>query len=131
MQLSVSGPDCSASVSVHCVKLECIPVGCVAPASMVISRTSHAVFSGGMGVCLGGVCPCRCLPRGVSAQRGVQTPLDRDRHTQPQTQRQRQTPPVNRMTDRCKDVTFPHFRLRAVIKKTIKIEQIVTGKQLR
>ena len=124
----MSGPDCLASMSVHCVKQECIPVGCVAPASMVISRTSHAVFSGG-GV---GVCPCRCLPRGMSAQRGVQTPLDPEIDTHnPRPRGKRQTPPVNRMTDRCKDITFPHFRLRAVIKKTIKIEQIVTGKQFR
>ena len=32
-----------------------------------------------------------------------------------------QTPPVNRMTDRCKNITFPHLRLRTV--KSLKFLQ--------
>ena len=77
----------------------------------------------------GGVCPGGFLPRGVSAWvvsqesvcpggvsawgvshsggvclRGVVS-----EHAL------RQTPPVNRMTDRCKNITFPQLRLRTVI----------------
>ena len=44
------------------------------------------------GVCPGGVCPGGCLPRG-----GVHLP------------------PVNRITDRCKNITFPQLCLRTVI----------------
>ena len=48
------------------------------------------------GVCLGGVClgRCVCLPRRV--------------YTSPS--------PVNRMTDRCKNITFPQLCLRTVTK---------------
>ena len=40
----------------------------------------------------------------------------------------RQTPPVNRITDSCKNITFPQLRLRAVIKNTFKIQVIMTLK---
>ena len=58
----------------------------------------------------GSVCPDGCLPRGTSAL-GVYTPcpLHAGIH-----------PPMNRITDRCKNITFPQLRLRAV-----KIESIV------
>ena len=64
---------------------ECIPVGCVPSAAG--------------GVCLGGVCPgAECLPGGVSAQGGmvcIPSCTEAD------------IPPVNRMTDRCKNITLP------------------------
>ena len=90
------------------------------------SRMRTARFSGrlgGWGVCLGvstwgGVCPGGegglpeeflrqgCLCRGESVW-GVYTPIAcRDT-----------PPPMNRMTDRCKNITFPQLRLRAVINR--------------
>ena len=64
-------------------KQDCIPVGCVPSAAVAVS-------CGGL--------PGRCLPRGVSAQEGClpwggvcQTPL-------------------NRITDRCKNITLPQLR---------------------
>ena len=89
---------------------ECIPVGCV-PSAVV------AVLEGG--VCLGGCLPRRgvftqgggvypgrgCLPReGVSAQRGGVS-----------AQGAVHLPPVIRIANRCKNITFPQFRLLAVI----------------
>ena len=61
------------------------------------------------GVCPWGVCPgvCVpgvCLPRGGCLPRGVYTPGPRGRHPQP----------VNRITDRCKNITFPQLLLRTV-----------------
>ena len=87
---------------------ECIPVGCVPPASMVMS--TGGVYPGGWGS--GG-----CLPRGVGVQEeclpiwGVHAPswsiaMHAGIHTDP----------VNRMTDRCKNITFPQLRLWAIIK---------------
>ena len=55
----------------------------------------------GEGVCLGGCLPGRCLPRGwVVSAKGACTP-----------------PPVNRITDRCKNITFPQLPLRTVTRK--------------
>ena len=71
------------------LKQECIPVGCVPPTSMVISTRG---VSPQWGVCLwvwGGVCPGVCP--GVYTASGP-----RGRHPQAQ----RQTPRVDRMTDR-------------------------------
>ena len=31
-------------------------------------------------------------------------------------------PPVNRITDRCKNITFPQLRLRTIINKCIRLE---------
>ena len=76
-----------------------------------------------MGVFGWGVYPGRtgCLPRGVSAPEGVcqggggvclgmcehpHCPLHAGTH--------KYTPPVNRITDRCKNITFPQLPLRAV-----------------
>ena len=50
---------------------------------------------------LGGVCP----GGGVSAREGVHPSMHWGRHP----------PPVDRMTDRCKNITFPQLRLRTVI----------------
>ena len=62
------------------------------------------------GMCLGGVfreCVCPEGSRGVHTPRTQRyTPLD------PEAQ-----PPVNRMTDRCKNITFPQLCLRAVIRQ--------------
>ena len=64
---------------------ECIPVGCVPSAAV-------AVYWG-------------CLPgRGVSAG-GVYPSMHWGRHL----------PPMDRTTDRCKNITFPQLRLRTVI----------------
>ena len=87
-------------------KQECIPVGCVPSASVAICGEGMClprgvclpggVFQGG---CLPGGClPGGCLPRGVCipACTGADTPL------------------VDRMTDRRKNITFPQLRLRTV-----------------
>ena len=64
------------------LKQECIPVGCV-PSAM-------AAVSGGVGASRGGASRGGVLPGGVVSQHALrQTP-----------------PPVNRMTDRCKNITF-------------------------
>ena len=82
---------------------ECIPVGCVPPASVAVS---------GVGVHSEGVCPGEgcvqgegcvggCLPR------GVYIPITCwDTHLLPLWREW--------MTDRCKNITFPQLRLRAV-----------------
>ena len=112
------------------VKQECIPVGCVPSAAVAVcwgvcpggclprgntwGMSAQGVSAWG-GVCragwllgdvcweggclLGGVCPGGCLPRGCVSQHA---PLA-------------DTPPVERMTDRCKNITFPQLRLRTVI----------------
>ena len=66
---------------------ECIPVGCIPPARY---RT-------------GGLCPRGSLSRGVSVQVGSCPGGLPDRDL-----------PVNRMTHRCKNITFPQHRFRAV-----------------
>ena len=83
----------------------CIPVGCVPPACLTVSQ--HALCRGGVYVpactgqgCVypsmywaGGVCLLGCLPRGVSAWgQGGCLP---------------DTYPVDRMTDRFKNITLP------------------------
>ena len=73
---------------------ECIPVGCV---------PSAAVAAGAGGMYPSMHWAVGCLPRGVSAQ-GRFCP-DACWYTHPL---------VNRITDRCKNITFPQFRLRTV-----------------
>ena len=51
------------------------------------------------GVCLGGVCPGGVCPGGVSQHALRQTPL-----------------PMDRMTDRCKNITLCKLRLQTVIR---------------
>ena len=72
------------------VKQECIPVGCVLPAAV-------AVRGGGL----------HQSPPTASGTR----PPPRTRHPPGPD-----TPPVNRITDTCKNITFPQPRLRAVIR---------------
>ena len=68
------------TISQHALCRGCLPRGCLL-----------GVYAQGVGVCPGGVVP-----------RGWQTP--------PSPQDQRQTPsPVNRMTDRCKNITLPQL----------------------
>ena len=85
------------------ISQECIPVGCVPSATVA--------FSGG--VCLGGVCPGRCLPREGGVYPGGVCPrcLPRGGCLRGGLE---YTPPVNRMTDRCKNITFPQLRLWTV-----------------
>ena len=68
-------------------KQECIPVGCVSSATVAVMG---GCLPGGGGGCLPGRV---CLPGGGVSD----TPL-----------------PVNRITDRCKDITFPQLLLRTV-----------------
>ena len=79
---------------------ECIPVECVPSAAVAFSR--------GRVVCLGGVCPRGCLPRGclpkgVSASGGacLGECLLREMSAQRGC-----TPPMDRMTDACENITF-------------------------
>ena len=82
---------------------ECILVGCVPSAAVAMSIpacighcvSQHALERGDVfpgGVSVGGVCPGQCV-----SQHAL-----------------RQTPPVNRMIDRCKNITFPQLRLQTV-----------------
>ena len=58
-----------------------------------------------LGVCMPGeVGLVGCLSRGVSARGCVYPSMQWGRHP----------PAVNRMTDRCKSITFPQLRLRAI-----------------
>ena len=92
---------------------ECIRVGCVPSAAVAVC------WDGGWGVCQGGVCRGVSVQGvsaqgvsalGVSAWRGVYPGMHWGRH-----------PPVNRMTDRCKSITFPQLRLRTVIRHNVKL----------
>ena len=56
-----------------------------------------------------GVYPGGCVCPGA-----VHYPGPKGRHSPP-PQRQTPPPPVNRMTDRCKNITFPQLHLRAVM----------------
>ena len=93
-------------------KQECIPVGCVPPASMVISMGRGVSARGG------GCPPGVCVQEGVDPE--TDTPCPRCRHPlDPEADTpwtQRPTPPtyVNRMTDKCKNIAFPQLRLRPV-----------------
>ena len=69
----------------------CIPVGCVPPALY----------------CTGGL-PDGDPPGWGSPSCPGQRPLDRD------PSRRTETTPVNRITDRCENITFPQLRLGAV-----------------
>ena len=91
---------------------ECIPVGCVPSAAVVVCprvgvSTQRREWVGGClpGVCPAGVCPGGCLPGGqcllggaVSTQGWGVWPGGVC-----------QTPPVNRMTDACKNITLPQL----------------------
>ena len=79
------------------IKQECIPVRCVPSAAVAVSMVCLGV------VCLGGVfLGCVCLG-GVSAYgwsaQGVYNLTS-----------------VNRITHRCKNITFPQLRLQTVVK---------------
>ena len=91
---------CVSGVCVWCVCLVCVCVWCVCVCGCVCPGVRVSMGGGGLsGVCVcPGVCVCSgCVSGGVT--RGC-TPL----------------PPVNRMIDRCKNITFKQLRLRAVIK---------------
>ena len=96
------------SVLVAYMTQECIPVECVPSATVAVcwgvSATGGLVsaFRGGGGVCFpggGGLCfrEGGCLPGGLYRS------MHWGRH-----------PAVDRMTDRCKTITFPQLRLRTV-----------------
>ena len=98
---------------------ECIPVGCVLTASMAASTGEYddtscliPYSSGGGGFCLfGGV----FVFRGVCvSRRGCLPPGDPPWTMGPKTGSDIIPPPVNRMTDRYKNITFPKFRWEAV-----------------
>ena len=80
------------------VKQECIPVGCVLSAAVAICR-------GGLPQCMLGYTPWAWAWTPPWAD--TPTPLGLGLDTP--------NPTVNRMTDRCKNITFPQLRLRTVI----------------
>ena len=84
-------------------KKECIPVGCVPPAAVAIC------FCGEGGVCLSA---CWDTPPGVGLESptpgcGPGDPLSETPQPPPQVWAWR--PPVDRMTDTCKNITFANF----------------------
>ena len=74
---------------------------------MHFSRMRTVRCSGRLG---GGVCLEGCLPGGVSAQGGVA----------PNPDPEADTPPVDRMTDACENITFPQLLLRTVNMKLLR-----------
>ena len=84
--------------------------GGVCPGGCLPRGLSALGVSAYMGVCLGGVCLVGCLPRGMCLPGcvclggvclvGCTLPPP---------------PPVNRMTDACKNITFPQLLLQTVI----------------
>ena len=81
-------------------KQECIPVGCVLSAAVTVRGVpAWGVPAWGRCTCLGGVPNGGGVPawRGVPAQGGV------SKHAL------RLTPPVDRMTDACKNITLPQL----------------------
>ena len=78
------------------IKKECIPVGCVPPAAMVISPATHTS-------------PLPCMPPAMhAAPPTMQTPPAM--HASPC--HARPPPPVNRITDACEHITLPQLRRR-------------------
>ena len=105
------------------LKQGCIPVGCVPPAcspypsmhcmgGVCVYRSLH--WTGGVYPSMhwaGGCLPrVGCLPRGVSAQCGCLPRGDLSRGVSASGLGVADTPPVNRMTDRCKNITLPQLR---------------------
>ena len=95
---------CDSKQYLRYQKQECIPVGCVPSAEVTFERgclprgcvSAQGVcvcpggVSAGGGVCPGGVFLVGCLPGGCLPQCMLGY-----------------TPPVNRMTDACENITFP------------------------
>ena len=81
-------------IFINIKKQECIPVGCVLP---TLYHTRGL--------------PDRDPPS-LDRDPPGQRPLNRD---SPWTETPRQRPPAQRITDRCKNITFPQLCLRAVI----------------
>ena len=92
--------------SIHWAGVCVYPNMHLAGAGMCVSQ--HALGRGGVCPGGGGVCPGGwCLPRGVVSARGggricsgVYSSMHWGKHP----------PPVNRMTDRCKNITLPQLR---------------------
>ena len=70
---------------------ECIPVGYIPPAAVAAGGEGPAAGCLPGGICVGRFLPggCVCLTRGC-------------------------TPPVNRMTDACENITFPRHTIKAL-----------------
>ena len=87
------------------IRQECIPVGCVPPTAVAVRgaiSTRHSPPSRSR------TPPPWSMHPPDQAPPGPGTPRD-------QTLREQAHPPVNRITDTCKNITFPQLRLRAVI----------------
>ena len=96
-------------------KQECIPVGCVPPAAVAVRGGLHQA-------------PSRADPQSRPPTGPGNTPDEAPPDQAPPTSRppapgnrhrlpgSRPPPPVNRITDTCKNITFPQLRLRAVIR---------------
>ena len=87
---AMSIPACTG----HCVSQHALGRGCV----YLSMHWAGGCLPGDGGVCLGDVCP------GESARKGAGV----SQHAL------KQKPPMNRMTDRCKNITFPQLRSRTV-----------------
>ena len=83
---------CTVRSSSRLLGWGCLPGGCL-PGGCLPRGVSAWV-----GVCLGGICPGGVCPGGCLSQHALGQTL----------------PPVDRMTDRCKNIIFPQLRLRTV-----------------
>ena len=84
-----------------CLPGGCLPRGCLPSGGVCLGGSAHG------DVCLGGSAHGDVCLKGVSVHGGVHLP-----------------PSVNRITDRCKNITFPLLRFRAVI---IKLTTIISN----
>ena len=94
---------------------DCIPVGCVPPTAVAVSPAMQApppcmpltMHAPPTTHAPGHACPLPCMPLPLPQTCMPLCHACPLRHTRP-------PPPVNRITDTCKNITFPQFRLRTV-----------------
>ena len=92
-----------------------LPMGCTCPGEVYLPGGVPARGVPAQGVYLPGGCTCQgvYLPGGVPAWGGYLP---------------RYSPSVNRMTDRCKNITYPRLRLRAVIMQKLRLRAVIMQK---
>ena len=90
------------------LKQECIPVGCVPSAAVAVSPATHT--------------PCYACPSATPPPMPHMRPCHA--HPLPHTPAMHVPPamralPVNRITDKCKNITFPQLLLRTVTSRNL------------
>ena len=112
------------------LKQECIPVGCVPPAAVAVLGGLHQTPRWEQTTPLDQAPPMTRHPTGTRhpPRAGTFQEQASPWEQAPPTPRSRHPlPPVNRITDTCKNITFPQLHLRAVMKRTIYQLVLVLG----